>query len=57
MTVSVGDAVTWTNNDSVAHDVTADSFSCTFTRATCVTLTCTGSRTCVAIVGADTVTL
>jgi plastocyanin len=27
VTVSVGDTVTWTNNDSVAHDVTADSFS------------------------------
>jgi plastocyanin len=25
--VGVGDTVTWTNNDSVAHDVTADSFS------------------------------
>jgi plastocyanin len=27
VTVAVGDSVTWTNNDSVAHDVTADSFS------------------------------
>jgi plastocyanin len=27
VTVSVGDTVTWTNNDSVGHDVTADSFS------------------------------
>jgi plastocyanin len=27
VTVSVGDTVTWTNNDSVEHDVTADSFS------------------------------
>jgi plastocyanin len=27
LTVSVGDTVTWTNNDSVPHDVTADSFS------------------------------
>jgi plastocyanin len=27
VTVSTGDTVTWTNNDSVAHDVTADSFS------------------------------
>jgi plastocyanin len=27
VTVSAGDTVTWTNNDSVAHDVTADSFS------------------------------
>jgi plastocyanin len=27
VTVSVGGTVTWTNNDSVAHDVTADSFS------------------------------
>jgi plastocyanin len=27
VTVAVGDTVTWTNNDSVAHDVTADSFS------------------------------
>src|SRR5918999_1022499 len=27
VTVGVGDAVTWTNDDSVAHDVTADSFS------------------------------
>jgi plastocyanin len=27
VTVGVGDTVTWTNNDSVAHDVTADSFS------------------------------
>jgi amicyanin len=27
ITVSVGDTVTWTNNDSVPHDVTADSFS------------------------------
>jgi plastocyanin len=27
VTVSAGDTVTWTNNDSVAHDVTADAFS------------------------------
>jgi plastocyanin len=27
LTVSAGDTVTWTNNDSVGHDVTADSFS------------------------------
>lgn len=27
VTVSVGDTVTWTNEDSVDHDVTADSFS------------------------------
>jgi plastocyanin len=27
VTVGVGDTVTWTNNDSVGHDVTADSFS------------------------------
>ncbi len=27
ITVTVGDTVTWTNNDSVGHDVTADSFS------------------------------
>jgi plastocyanin len=27
VTIGVGDAVTWTNNDSVDHDVTADSFS------------------------------
>ncbi len=27
VTVSTGDTVTWTNNDTVAHDVTADSFS------------------------------
>ncbi len=27
VTVAVGDTVTWTNNDSVGHDVTADSFS------------------------------
>jgi plastocyanin len=27
VTVAVGDTVTWTNNDSVPHDVTADSFS------------------------------
>ena len=27
VTVSVGDTVTWTNNDSVGHDVTADSFN------------------------------
>jgi plastocyanin len=27
VTVAVGDTVTWTNNDSVDHDVTADSFS------------------------------
>jgi plastocyanin len=27
LTVSVGDTVTWTNDDSVGHDVTADSFS------------------------------
>jgi amicyanin len=27
VTVGVGDTVTWTNDDSVAHDVTADSFS------------------------------
>ena len=27
VTVSTGDTVTWTNNDSVGHDVTADSFS------------------------------
>jgi plastocyanin len=27
VTVSVGDTVTWTNNDSVGHDVTGDSFS------------------------------
>jgi plastocyanin len=27
LTVGVGDTVTWTNNDSVGHDVTADSFS------------------------------
>src|ERR671915_291168 len=27
VTVSAGDTVTWTNNDSVGHDVTADSFS------------------------------
>jgi plastocyanin len=26
LTVKVGDTVTWTNNDSVAHDVTADTF-------------------------------
>jgi plastocyanin len=26
-TVSAGDTVTWVNNDSVGHDVTADSFS------------------------------
>jgi plastocyanin len=26
VTVKAGDTVTWTNNDSVAHDVTADSF-------------------------------
>jgi plastocyanin len=27
VTVGVGDTVTWTNNDSVDHDVTADGFS------------------------------
>ena len=27
VTVGAGDTVTWTNNDSVDHDVTADSFS------------------------------
>jgi plastocyanin len=27
VTVSAGDTVTWVNNDSVDHDVTADSFS------------------------------
>jgi amicyanin len=27
VSVSVGDTVTWTNNDDVPHDVTADSFS------------------------------
>jgi plastocyanin len=27
VTVSAGDTVTWTNDDSVDHDVTADSFS------------------------------
>jgi plastocyanin len=27
VTVAVGDTVTWTNDDSVDHDVTADSFS------------------------------
>src|SRR5918992_4529620 len=27
VSVGVGDTVTWTNNESVAHDVTADSFS------------------------------
>jgi plastocyanin len=27
VSVGVGDTVTWTNNDSVGHDVTADSFS------------------------------
>jgi plastocyanin len=27
VTVSAGDTVTWTNNDTVGHDVTADSFS------------------------------
>jgi plastocyanin len=27
VTVSVGDTVTWTNNDTVEHDVTADGFS------------------------------
>jgi len=27
VTVGVGDTVTWTNDDSVDHDVTADSFS------------------------------
>src|SRR5918996_5052865 len=27
VSVGVGDTVTWTNNDSVDHDVTADSFS------------------------------
>jgi plastocyanin len=27
LTVSAGDTVTWTNDDSVDHDVTADSFS------------------------------
>jgi plastocyanin len=27
VTVGVGDTVTWTNDDSVPHDVTADSFS------------------------------
>ena len=27
VTVAVGDTVTWTNNDSAGHDVTADSFS------------------------------
>jgi plastocyanin len=27
VTVAVGDTVTWTNNDSVGHDVTADGFS------------------------------
>src|ERR687892_592655 len=27
VTVSAGDTVTWTNNDSVGHDVTADAFS------------------------------
>jgi plastocyanin len=27
VTVSAGDTVTWTNDDSVGHDVTADSFS------------------------------
>src|SRR5918999_1317660 len=27
VTIGVGETVTWTNNDSVPHDVTADSFS------------------------------
>jgi plastocyanin len=27
VSVGVGDTVTWTNNDSVGHDVTADGFS------------------------------
>jgi plastocyanin len=27
LAVGVGDTVTWTNNDSVGHDVTADAFS------------------------------
>ena len=27
ITVAAGDTVTWTNNDTVGHDVTGDSFS------------------------------